>query len=45
MVGGISLEEESLAKWTVRLVRGVKPLADAGNVELIFAVFALHRWQ
>ena len=38
----ISLEEESLAQWAVRLVTRVEPLADASDVELVFAVFALH---
>lgn len=38
----ISLEEESLAQRTVGLVRSIKPLANAGNVELVLAVSALH---
>jgi len=38
----ISLEEESLAQWAVGLVARVEPLADASDVELVFAVFALH---
>jgi hypothetical protein len=40
----ISLEEECLAQGTIRLIGSVEPLADAGDMELVSAVLALHRW-
>lgn len=38
-------EEVGLAEWTVALVTGLEPLADAADVELVLAVLTRHAGQ
>lgn len=39
------MEEESLTKWAIGLITGVKPFTDACGMELVLTVLTLHRRQ